>query len=128
METMFDKLKTLQEILSRKYSLEKEINEIPKTIITKNEVLNRAKKSFIERNEHTDQVKTKIRRLNLELTDATKKREDFEKQMDLIKMHLVCILALLLMKLQMHGLPSQAQTTPLNHWLVIGHLFVETGM
>jgi len=85
MEATFEKLRTLQDILYAKFKLEKEINEIPKALVTKTEVLNRAKKAFIERNEAGEQGKAKLRRLTLELTDATKKRESFEKQMDLIK-------------------------------------------
>jgi predicted nucleic acid-binding Zn-ribbon protein len=85
MEATFDKLRSLQEILFQKYKLEREINEIPKALITKTEVLNRGKKSFIERNEQVEQLKAKHRRMLLELADATKRREDFEKQMDLIK-------------------------------------------
>ncbi|MEI8092908.1 MAG: C4-type zinc ribbon domain-containing protein [Spirochaetales bacterium] len=85
MEATFEKLRSLQEILFAKFRLEKEINEIPKALVTKTEVLNRAKKSFIEKNEAAEAMKGKVRRLNIELSDATKKREDFEKQMDLIK-------------------------------------------
>ena len=85
MEATFEKLRSLQEILFAKFKLEKEINEIPKALVTKTEVLNRAKKSFIERNEQAESMKTKVRHLNIELSDATKRREDFEKQMDLIK-------------------------------------------
>lgn len=85
MEATFEKLKTLQEILKRKYDLEKEINEIPRALATKMEVLNRAKKNFIEKNEAVEDLKSKIRRLQIEMADASKVREDYEKQMDLIK-------------------------------------------
>lgn len=85
MEATFEKLRTLQDILYAKFKLEKEINEIPKALVTKTEVLNRAKKGFIERNEQGEQAKAKLRRLVLELGDATKAREELEKQMDLIK-------------------------------------------
>lgn len=68
-----------------KFQIEKEIHEIPRALVTKTEVLNRAKKAFIERNEQGEQAKAKVRRLGLELGDATKHREDLEKQMDLIK-------------------------------------------
>jgi len=85
MEATFEKLRTLQDILYAKFKLEKEINEIPKALVTKTEVLNRAKKAFIERNEQGEQAKAKVRRMVVELSDATKKREEYEKQMDLIK-------------------------------------------
>ncbi len=85
MEATFEKLRTLQDILFKKYQLEREIHDIPKALVTKTEVLNRAKKLFIERNEQSEQLKQKVRRMQLELLDATKRREDFEKQMDVIK-------------------------------------------
>jgi len=85
MEATFEKLRTLQDILFSKFKIEKEIHEIPRALVTKTEVLNRAKKAFIERNEQGDQAKAKVRRLILELSDATKHREELEKQMDLIK-------------------------------------------
>lgn len=40
MYEVFDKLRSLQEILSRKFEIEKEINDIPKTLTTKVEILN----------------------------------------------------------------------------------------
>lgn len=85
MEATFEKLKSLQEILKKKYELEREINEIPKTLATKFEVLNRAKKNFIEKNEDLEVQVAKIKKLQIEMTDAGRLREDYEKQMDLIK-------------------------------------------
>src|SRR6185369_7420557 len=84
MEATFEKLRTLQEILYAKFKLEKEINEIPKALVTKTEVLNRAKKAFIERNEQGEQAKAKVRRMVMELADATEKeqilRKDIQKE------------------------------------------------
>lgn len=85
MEVTFKKLRLLQDILYERYKLEKELNEIPKVLLTKTEVLNRSKKSFIEHNEQAEHSKSRIRHLGIELLDATQKRENFEKQMDLIK-------------------------------------------
>ena len=85
MQETFDKLKVLQEILFKKYELEKEINEIPKALVTKVEVLNRGKKSFIERVENLEALKLRVKKLHFDLLDAGTTRENYEKQMDQIK-------------------------------------------
>ena len=51
MDKTFENLKLLQDILSRKYEVEREIEIIPRAIQTKQEILNRLKKSYIDRNE-----------------------------------------------------------------------------
>ncbi len=51
MQGTFDKLQKLQDILSKKFEIEKEIEGIPKNLATKNELLNRLKKSYIEKNQ-----------------------------------------------------------------------------
>ena len=43
--TVYDKLRALQDVLSRKFEVEREIQEIPKSLATKTELLNRLKKS-----------------------------------------------------------------------------------
>ena len=47
--TVYDKLRALQEVLSKKFEVEKEIQEIPKSLATKTELLNRLKKSFMDK-------------------------------------------------------------------------------
>jgi predicted nucleic acid-binding Zn-ribbon protein len=44
MNDVFEKLRSLQDILHTKFEIENEINDIPKILETKTEVLNRAKK------------------------------------------------------------------------------------
>ncbi len=85
MQEVFDKLRTLQDILSQKYEIEREINEIPKALSTKVELLNRLKKSYIEKNNRIEETKKKISMMRQNLIDAEAKREGFEKQMDVIK-------------------------------------------
>ncbi len=85
MQEIFDKLRTLQDILSQKYDIEKEISEIPKTITIKKELLNRLKKSYIERNDQLENLKNRIKKYKQNLIDAETERENYEKQMDLIK-------------------------------------------
>jgi predicted nucleic acid-binding Zn-ribbon protein len=85
MNDVFEKLRSLQDILHTKFEIENEINDIPKILETKTEVLNRAKKTFIEKNERSEKLKEKIRKLQIQMEDATHSREEYEKQMDLIK-------------------------------------------
>jgi predicted nucleic acid-binding Zn-ribbon protein len=46
--TVYDKLRALQDVLSRKFEVEREIQEIPKSLATKTELLNRLKKSLAD--------------------------------------------------------------------------------
>ena len=85
MEAVFEKLKTLQGILSRKFELEREIVDIPKALTTKTEVLNRSKMYFIEKNEMDREKKEKLKFLQMELVDAKAAKENYEKTMDVIK-------------------------------------------
>jgi predicted nucleic acid-binding Zn-ribbon protein len=84
MENVFEKLRSLQDILSEKISLEREIQEIPKLLITQEELLSRLKKSFIEKNQ--DYEKTKLAEGDFRnlLAQAEMDREKAEKNMDSI--------------------------------------------
>lgn len=82
---IFEKLKELQDILSRKYEIERDINEIPKAMVTKTELLNRLKKTYIEKNEKVENTKKRISNLRIRLAEAEAQREQYEKQMDEIK-------------------------------------------
>lgn len=82
MQDVFTKLKSLQDILSKKYEIEQEIHDIPKVLNTKTELLNRLKKSYLEKNTQVEETKERVRRLRIRLADAEKAREDYEKQMD----------------------------------------------
>jgi hypothetical protein len=84
MQEVFDKLRNLQDILSSKYQMEKEIYEIPKALNTKNELLIRLKKDYIEKNDLLKETQNKIKHLKFLLDEAEREREDYEKQMDLI--------------------------------------------
>lgn len=84
MQEVFEKLKILQDILSEKISLEQKIQEIPKLLVTQEELLVRMKKAFIEKNLDYEKAKTaEIEYRNL-LIDAETKREKAEKTMDSI--------------------------------------------
>jgi len=84
MQGTFDKLQKLQEILSQKFEIEREIEGIPKNLATKTELLNRLKKSYIEKNQGYENTKDKIKVLKHEMGEAERQREEFEKRMDVI--------------------------------------------
>jgi predicted nucleic acid-binding Zn-ribbon protein len=84
MEGIFEKLRSLQDILSEKIVLEQEIQEIPKLLTTQEELLSRLKKTFIEKNvefEKTRALEVEYRNLLMEAESA---RERSEKNMDSI--------------------------------------------
>jgi len=85
MEKVFEKLRTLQGILSQKFEIEKEIDEIPKILSTKTELLNRLKKTYVERNAEYETTQTKIKEIRERMTSAEQERQKFEQQMDVIK-------------------------------------------
>lgn len=84
-EEVFDKLKTLQDVLSRKFEVEKEIEEIPRVLATKIELLNRLKKTYIDKNRDLQGLVQRTKDLRTKAIEAEGVREKFEKQMDLIQ-------------------------------------------
>jgi len=84
MENTFETLQQLQEILSEKYAIERDILEIPKALETKQEILNRLKKSYVEKNKEFESIKEEIRHLNFEMNEAERHREESERKMDII--------------------------------------------
>jgi predicted nucleic acid-binding Zn-ribbon protein len=83
-DDVFEKLRTLQEILSQKFTLEQQIQEIPKLLVTQEELLARLKKTFIEKNQDYEKAKTAEGEFLSLLGDAEKARERAEKNMDVI--------------------------------------------
>ena len=53
MTEVFDKLKSLQEVLVEKYDLEKKIVSSPKQLDSQDELLARLKKEYIEKNKES---------------------------------------------------------------------------
>ncbi|MDR2587856.1 MAG: C4-type zinc ribbon domain-containing protein [Spirochaetales bacterium] len=84
-EEVFEKLRSLQDILSRKFEIETEIRDIPKTLATRTELVNRLKKSYIEKNEQYEDIKLRIKNLKERMEEAEENREKLESQMDAIK-------------------------------------------
>jgi predicted nucleic acid-binding Zn-ribbon protein len=83
-DNVFEKLRTLQDILSEKINLENTIQEIPKLLVTQDEVLSRMKKTYVDK--HTDYEKAKKAESEFRnlLLEAEAMREKAEKNMDVI--------------------------------------------
>ena len=87
MTEIFNKLKSLQLILGRKYELENKINEAPKQLDSQGILLDRMRKEFIEKNHVYENIKEKVLQLKRELDEAVSARESGEKNMDSITTH-----------------------------------------
>jgi len=83
-ENDLDKLRSLQEIIYEKIGLEKNIQELPKLLGTQEELLNRLKKTFIEKNSDYEKVKSEESDLKNKLAEAEFSREKSEKNMDMV--------------------------------------------
>ncbi|GHV75965.1 hypothetical protein AGMMS49942_07860 [Spirochaetia bacterium] len=83
-EDVFEKLQSLQDILSEKIGLERDIGEIPKLLDTQEELLARLKKSFIEKNQDYEKAKLSEGDFRNLLAQAESDREKAEKNMDSI--------------------------------------------
>jgi predicted nucleic acid-binding Zn-ribbon protein len=83
-EEVLKKLQILQDILSEKISLEQDIQEIPKILVTQEEILSRFKRTFVEKS--LEQEKTRIAESEFRnlLIDAETHREKAEKTMDIV--------------------------------------------
>lgn len=87
MTEVFDKLKSLQDVLVEKYDLEKKIESSPKQLDSQDELLARLKKEYIEKNKSYEEIKTVVDQLRKELSEAEASREKGEKDMDSITSH-----------------------------------------
>ena len=82
---VFERLKALQEILARKNELEMEISAAPKALNTREELLERLKSGYIEKNAEYEELRKNIGALKADLFEAEQKREKAEKSMDTIE-------------------------------------------
>jgi hypothetical protein len=83
-ENDLEKLRTLQGIIYERNGLDKSIQEIPKLLGTQEELLNRLKKTFIEKNAEYEKVKSEEVELKNKLAEAEMAREKSEKYMDVV--------------------------------------------
>lgn len=84
---VFEKLKELQDVLSEKYEIQKQIEEAPKRLTSQDELLARLKKEYIVKNASYEEVKEKVKKLKDDLASAEASRESGEKGMDNITTH-----------------------------------------
>jgi predicted nucleic acid-binding Zn-ribbon protein len=84
METIFENLRTLQDILSQKITLEHDIQETPKILNAQEELLARLKKTFIEKNQEYERARLAEAEYRNLLMEAEQSREHAEKNMDSI--------------------------------------------
>lgn len=85
MESVFKKLRSLQDILYEKYEIEKQIVEIPKSIDLKKDILKRLKRTYIERNESSETARKTLSNIKVKLQETESAHENLQKQMDLVK-------------------------------------------
>lgn len=83
-EDTIEKLKVLQEILSAKFTVQREIEDLPRTLATRKELVSRLKKTFLEKNERYEETRRNVATLRVKLQEAEASREKFESQMDQI--------------------------------------------
>ncbi len=84
MQEVFDKLRDLQGVLAKKFAILEEVKEIPRTLETKEELLNLGKRSYIEKHERLDRTEKDLKSLRISLDEAENARETSERQMELI--------------------------------------------
>jgi predicted nucleic acid-binding Zn-ribbon protein len=78
-ENELDKLRTLQNILTEKIHLEHDIQEIPKQLVSQEEVYNRLRKTFIEKNLEREKIKIAEEEARTILREAEAAREKAER-------------------------------------------------
>ncbi|MDR0557817.1 MAG: C4-type zinc ribbon domain-containing protein [Treponema sp.] len=79
MDEVFDKLRGLQDILSKKIELEQEIEESPKILTDQEEVLARYKRNFIEKNQEYEKTRSTAGEFRNLLFEAESSRERAER-------------------------------------------------
>ncbi len=84
MEEVFERLREFQEILTKRVEIERDVEDIPKSLAAQEEVLSRIKKTYVERNAEFEAAEGKVKELRGQLAETEAAREGAEKQMDLI--------------------------------------------
>lgn len=80
-----DKLRALQDVLHKKHEIEAQIEELPRSLATKTELLNRLKRTYLERNEEQESTTKRIGGLRDDAVESERIREEYERQMDQIR-------------------------------------------
>ncbi len=82
MKEKLEKLKNLQDVLAEKYDIESKVEELPKSLVTETDLLDRMKKEYIQKNSEYEDKKAEAESLRASLDSVIKLREESEKQMD----------------------------------------------
>ena len=82
---IIEKLKVLQSILSEVFRIETEMEKLPKNMNTRQRLLDRMKKLYIDKNVECDAVKEQIAKTKEALYQAEREREQREQRMEEIK-------------------------------------------
>lgn len=85
MEALYEKLRVLQEIIHERFSLEHELEELPRNLAKKLEVLNRNRKNLAEIKQKLEDYSKKRWSLSDDLRECSLRKEHLEKQMDNVK-------------------------------------------
>jgi len=84
MEEVFERLRQFQDLLKERVEIEKEIEDIPKSLVAQEELLARVKKGYSEKSALFETASAHVAELRNELAEAEASRERSEKQMDSI--------------------------------------------
>ncbi len=82
---VLDKLRALQDVLHKKHAVEAQIEELPRSLATKTELLSRLKRTYVDRNEEQASTTTRIESLRGDAIESERVREQYEQQMDQIR-------------------------------------------
>ncbi|MCX7025707.1 MAG: C4-type zinc ribbon domain-containing protein [Spirochaetes bacterium] len=85
MEEVFSRFKRFQEIMTERVAIEHEVDDIPKSLATQEELLARVQKSSAEKNDELEAARARLAELRNQLAEAEASREHAEKQMDSIE-------------------------------------------
>ena len=72
-------------MLHKKHEIEAQIEELPRSLATKTELLARLKRTYLERNEEQESTKKRIGGLRDDAVESERIREEYERQMDQIR-------------------------------------------
>lgn len=83
--SVYDKLIAYQEILTEKFKLEEQIEDLPKVITVKNEVLNRVKKAYLTKHKQFKKLEENIASLEKKINELKLEQVEFDEKVKLVK-------------------------------------------
>ena len=70
MEEVFERLREFQEILTKRVHIEREVEDIPKSLTAQEELLSRIKKAYIDRHIEFEKAESKVKEYRGQLAEA----------------------------------------------------------